>query len=342
MKSLVIRIGLIIFSLFISITCIWNMQQSFDPLARYPYVTSENRDVLLTFLNNEDIDYIITQQMKPDVFLEFIQIPGFDIHNALYYRMAMDTQKENPDYIVNFVNRFRSHFSLSILQNLLTYYSYMDLTSFYENELVLQNNLNLIDHPDDMFALVNENNSIYKFAPKNLVNYDSIVIRKEVVENLQAMQEAYAAMMQEPLVLQSGYMSYDAIYAVYNKNLNQNENQISNWMYRPGQDERQLGYTIVVDGYETWLKACLEQDSDKIDYAKIIDKLDDNLTKRMEWLEENAYRYGFVIRFPSGKEGKTGHWFQPFELRYVTSEYAKEMYESKQCFEETNFDEEAL
>ena len=52
------------------------------------------------------------------------------------------------------------------------------------------------------------------------------------------------------------------------------------------------------------------------------------------WLNENCYSYGFVIRYPEGKEDITGVSNEPWHLRYVGKEASVAMHESGQCLEE--------
>lgn len=53
-----------------------------------------------------------------------------------------------------------------------------------------------------------------------------------------------------------------------------------------------------------------------------------------EWLAKNAYKYGFILRFPEGKENITGISYEPWHYRYVGKEAAEEIYEKKICLEE--------
>ena len=53
-----------------------------------------------------------------------------------------------------------------------------------------------------------------------------------------------------------------------------------------------------------------------------------------EWLAKNAYKYGFILRFPEGKEEITGISYEPWHYRYVGEETAKEIYEKGICLEE--------
>ena len=49
---------------------------------------------------------------------------------------------------------------------------------------------------------------------------------------------------------------------------------------------------------------------------------------------DNSWRYGFILRYPTGKTEITGIIYEPWHYRYVGREYAKEIYESGLCFEE--------
>lgn len=52
------------------------------------------------------------------------------------------------------------------------------------------------------------------------------------------------------------------------------------------------------------------------------------------WLEENAYRYGFIKRYPSNKTEITGISNEPWHYRYVGKEAAEEMKGKGVCLEE--------
>ena len=51
-------------------------------------------------------------------------------------------------------------------------------------------------------------------------------------------------------------------------------------------------------------------------------------------VRENAYRYGFVIRYLEGKEDITGYNYEPWHIRYLGVELAKELYERGITLEE--------
>lgn len=64
--------------------------------------------------------------------------------------------------------------------------------------------------------------------------------------------------------------------------------------------------------------------------------LDKGFTKTpaYAWLTKNAWKYGFVLRYPKDKEPVTGVIFEPWHFRYVGKEYAKAIYVKQLCLEE--------
>jgi D-alanyl-D-alanine carboxypeptidase len=85
----------------------------------------------------------------------------------------------------------------------------------------------------------------------------------------------------------------------------------------PGSSEHQVGLAIdiITDGYSS---------------------LDEGFgnTVAGKWLAENSYRYGFVLRYPAGKEEITSIEFEPWHFRYVGVDAATIMAQNGMCLEE--------
>ena len=66
------------------------------------------------------------------------------------------------------------------------------------------------------------------------------------------------------------------------------------------------------------------------------DKYNDKFEKSAEyqWLVDNAYKYGFIERYPQGKESKTGHKKAPWHFRFVGVDNAREIYENNLTLED--------
>ena len=84
------------------------------------------------------------------------------------------------------------------------------------------------------------------------------------------------------------------------------------WVAVPGTSEHQLGISVDIN-------ADISKSTSEDVYM---------------WLAENAYHYGFILRYPQGKENITGTAYEPWHYRYVGIEAAKDIYEQGLCLEE--------
>ena len=57
-------------------------------------------------------------------------------------------------------------------------------------------------------------------------------------------------------------------------------------------------------------------------------------TDAFQWLSQNAYKFGFILRYPQGKEAITGYTYEPWHYRFVGREAATDIYYSNQTLEE--------
>lgn len=56
--------------------------------------------------------------------------------------------------------------------------------------------------------------------------------------------------------------------------------------------------------------------------------------REYQWIKDNCYKYGYIVRYPKGKEHITGYIFEPWHLRYVGLDIAKEIYYNNITLEE--------
>ncbi len=61
---------------------------------------------------------------------------------------------------------------------------------------------------------------------------------------------------------------------------------------------------------------------------------EDRQSALQEWLAEHAWEYGFILRYPEGKESITGHGFEPEHYRFVGLSAAKQIHELDLTLEE--------
>ena len=49
-------------------------------------------------------------------------------------------------------------------------------------------------------------------------------------------------------------------------------------------------------------------------------------TESAKWLEQNCWKYGFILRYPKGKDKETGYVYESWHFRYVGVDLAKKLY----------------
>lgn len=111
----------------------------------------------------------------------------------------------------------------------------------------------------------------------------------------------------------SGFRSYEyqkKIHNIYVKEFG--EEKANTFSAKPGHSEHQTGLAIDI---------C--EDSDQFIG-----------TKEDKWLQENAYRFGFIIRYPKGKEDITGYKYEPWHLRFVGRKHSKNIHNNNLTLEE--------
>ena len=57
-------------------------------------------------------------------------------------------------------------------------------------------------------------------------------------------------------------------------------------------------------------------------------------TEAFAWLCDNAYKFGFILRYPKDKDGITGYTYEPWHYRFVGREAATDIYFGKLTLEE--------
>jgi len=158
--------------------------------------------------------------------------------------------------------------------------------------------------------LVNKYHSVSSdYVPSNLVETcdslgSGVLVRSEAAD-------AYSQLWNDglnngvKLISVSGYRSYDLQTSLYGDG---SDNSVA----APGTSEHQLGLAIDIS-CESMSGQLTEQ------FAS---------TSEGVYLENNAYKFGFIIRYPSGKENITGYPYEPWHIRYVGVETATAIHDS--------------
>ncbi len=139
-------------------------------------------------------------------------------------------------------------------------------------------------------------------------------------------REAFEALAAEAklsdyeLVAFSTYRSFDYQQQLYDRYVsNDGVDAADRYSARPGYSEHQTGLAFDIGELH------FEQHFARESFGE---------TPAGQWLAANAHKYGFIMRYPNGKEKITGYMFEPWHFRYVGVDHAKKIYEANTTLEE--------
>ncbi|GAA0775947.1 hypothetical protein GCM10008908_28470 [Clostridium subterminale] len=161
------------------------------------------------------------------------------------------------------------------------------------------------------------------YKPKDLVSVNIEFLpesteeeRYMTKESAKAVEELVDAALKDGVYLYglSGYRSYETQKNLYEYNVKtQGESYTDKYVAKPGASEHQLGEAMDLATSSGWIsEGCPEAN----------------------WIANNAYKYGFIVRYESGKEDITGYNYEPWHVRYVGNEMAEKIYNDRITLEE--------
>lgn len=173
-----------------------------------------------------------------------------------------------------------------------------------------------IDPDDWMYILANPWNDIGDYMPE-LASLEGQQFDVRIVD---AMRDFAGAARAEGLhvVLSSGYRSYETQVYLFNRKVSQYGEAVAQTIVaRPGTSEHQTGLCCdITDRYYEMKDESLEN------------------TELYQWMSRHCQEYGFIVRFPKGKEDVTGIIYEPWHFRYVGKEAAVYIMEHDLTLEE--------
>jgi LAS superfamily LD-carboxypeptidase LdcB len=111
----------------------------------------------------------------------------------------------------------------------------------------------------------------------------------------------------------SGFRSYSTQSWLYNSYVNRDGRaKADTYSARPGYSEHQTGLAMDINNASSSF----------------------NNTREARWLANNCWKYGFIIRYPNGKQNITGYKYESWHVRYLGKDMAKKVYDSGLCLEE--------
>lgn len=183
-------------------------------------------------------------------------------------------------------------------------------------------NVKKVENPNAIMVLVNKNYQLdQNYVPTDLemlslsYAHENKQLRKNAKEAFEQLSED-AKTLGYRIIATSTYRDYH-----YQKKLfddyteKKGEAYALNCSAKPGHSEHQTGLAVDVAGSND-------------DYDEFESSIE------FPWMKENAHLYGFILRYPKGKEKITGFKYEPWHYRYVGPEIAKIIYENNLTLEE--------
>ena len=173
----------------------------------------------------------------------------------------------------------------------------------------------------DLLILVNKDNKLPEGFSADIVEALGIRVDGVVVDDLKAMRAA-AQRAEVYLSIGSAYRSAGEQERAFNEavaDFVSQGNSKSVAIQRAEDVAAMPGYSE----HETGLAIDFSHDGSAEKRAEM-----------WEWLKNNAWKYGFVLRYPEGKWFMTGYSFEPWHYRYVGQDAAKKIYEQGIVLEE--------
>lgn len=295
---LVIVIGIISGIIFgvVKLVNNYKYKQSYDyKLSLVGYKEDEVKTIK-DKLNNEEIDNLM--ELKYDKNIVKFMNEKYFIYKKLskYLEYKKDNKLESYTKIVTIINTEAN----------IDWFDNTKETDISKKELMLVNRLYGLSkdyEPDDIIDVPSQ------YA------YTGVKISNSIMDNIVALIDA-ASDEGYTFVLADGYRSYSEQESIFERYKNAyGYSEADRIAARAGHSEYQTGISFTI-----------------VPLYKEYDKPKESL--EYKWLSDNAYRYGFIFRFPENKTDITGFEASTWRLRYVGSEAANIIKSENICFEE--------
>ena len=295
-------------------------------------------DIIINDLLNKDYisslnDLINEENFKIDnldKYLEAINLYSLEL-NEIVYLVNSEYYDPTKEYTSYNIELMQSNYYIN--DNVDRYLAYHEKNKdVITKELIARVNVNLdydyytntkdTDMSKGYLILVNKYNKLASnYVPKNLVAISTkygrpnLKVEKKTYEQYAKMCDA-AKLEELTLYATSPYRSYNTQLSLYKSYVARDGiKEADTYSARAGFSEHQTGLAIDI----------LTPGATMNNFIN---------TKEYMWLIKNAHKYGFILRYPKGKEHITGYMFESWHYRYVGIEEAAKIYEKGITFDE--------
>ena len=188
-----------------------------------------------------------------------------------------------------------SSLQTSELENII--YVTKEHDEMYNGELILVNKDYECHHDGEETVSLYENRS----SSYGITN-NTVYVNGDIVDNMNDMFDDFASIYgYTDIMVACAYRSYATQVQLYNEEIESKGDNAGQWVAPPGFSEHQTGY--VFD-----LNLNIQNGVSGIKYDG---------TGIYSWINQNCYKYGFILRYLQGKEDITGYEYEPWHFRYV-------------------------
>lgn len=181
---------------------------------------------------------------------------------------------------------------------------------------VLVNKEHILDKdyvPLKMYVVDENENNFHQFKDASL----KPMLRSDIKEYVDKLIND-AQGLGLPIIVDSGYRSFKYQQVVLDALIKEKGDEAFKLVALPGASEHQTGLAIDFAYYENGIYNDDVKENDK----------------EAIWLKNNAWKYGFILRYPKGKENVTGYNFEPWHFRFVGLKLAKYLFKNDLTLEE--------
>ncbi len=186
---------------------------------------------------------------------------------------------------------------------------------------VLINKENLIDpinyKPNDLVIMDDNKDNFHNYANPN----QKPTISRIILPSFRKMERDfnnYFKNIDSKMIVDSGFRSYEYQKVIYDKKVREMSEEAKKLVALPGSSEHQSGLAFDV----AFIKKGQYTDETSDDDVEI------------KWLIANSWKYGFILRYPKGKEEITGYRYERWHYRFVGEDIAKIMHDENLTLEE--------
>ena len=151
-------------------------------------------------------------------------------------------------------------------------------------------------------------------------SYDNNKASSIVIENFKIMKQDIENELGVHLMVNSSYRPYKDQEEIYNEYKKKSLKYADSYAARPGHSEHQTGLSIDLTSLEHPYINDSENSFDK--------------SEEYEWLKNNCHKYGFILRYPEGKDYLTGYNTESWHFRYVGEKVATQIFQEGITFDE--------